>query len=231
MDVLLGRNAYIQFKDGEDWKDFGCADNMVYRMETELISTMSEDSGIWDDFEGQTNSYSIDLSGLVPINTEHFTTFDLLSYQKDMLAIDFRIFYEDTTSVAVNGIYGTAIVQTGSISAGTQFVNGVFTLKGKGEATIGIPPTCTAEISDYTVDRNGMLLTYTVAIQELVSGTVPRYDYRLDGGSIQTAHSTGWQINVADTASPYGAHVLEIWPVCENGAYGEKTTYNFTTTL
>jgi hypothetical protein len=229
MEVITGKNAFIEFKQDEEWKLFGCADNLTYAMATELVNTVTEGSGVWDDFEGQSQGYTIDLSGLVPVNEPGmFTAWDLLNHQKQMVGIEFNIVFENAANEIITQIYGLAIVQTGSLAApAVGFLGSSFSLRGKGEPTIGIMPVCLAEISDITVTREALGFDYHVAIDELVEGTVPQFDYRLDSGPIDTAFDTGWEINVGF----YGDHVLEIWPVCENGARGVKYTYNFTTTI
>lgn len=229
MEVLTGKNAFIEFKQDEEWKLFACADNLLYTMATELVSTVTEASGVWDDFEGQSQGFSIELSGLVPFNEPtRFTAWDLMHHQKQMVGIEFRIVFLNAANDLVTHIYGLAIVQTSTLTGpAVGFLGSSFSLRGKGEPTIGIMPVCLAEISDFTVTRQALGFKYDVVIDELVEGTVPQYDYRLDSGPIDTAFDTGWEIDVGF----YGDHILEIWPVCENGAKGIKTTYPFTTTI
>lgn len=235
MTAIQGKNAVIEFltavdEDGEGvYKTFACASTLNYRMATDLVETTTETSGIWKDYEGQANGYEIDLGGLIPYgDPDAFTVWDLLEVQKQMVGIEYAITFTDNNGGVLKQIFGLAMVRDSNLtSEATGFVNSSFTMVGKGEPQIGIVPTCDKEITSYEVTRDALGFGYHVKIFTLNSGSVPQYQYRLDGGAIQTSFDTGWPINVG----MYGDHVLEIWPVCENGARGVKTTENISTTI
>jgi hypothetical protein len=233
MEVLLGRDALLQFEKEGEYVDYACCESFEVSFSTETKSVKTLGDGQWARERAQKHSCSITASGVIRIDdTTKVNGFDLYEYQRQGAHVAFRaIFKENDSSTVYTMIYGYALVVSSTFSAPVDFVNHSIEMRVMGEPTVGIMPTCSAEISDYTVDREGITFVYQVAIQELVSGTVPTYVYALDGGAPQTATSTGWSFSVAGTASPYGDHVLEIWPVCENGALGVKETYNFTHTL
>lgn len=236
---LYGKNAFIQILKDEDYLLFGCATDLTFSMKTEVVNVATVGTGHWDDWVGDSNGYTIDLRGLTyaPDEAGFYTSWDLLEAQKQMVHVEYLIVFENAESEVLMNIYGTALVTDGNLQAGVEFVNSGFSLIGKGEPTIGIQPTCAAEIGgdeggNYTVDQDVLAYhKYHVAILELISGgSVPSYDYRIDGGAMQTALSTGWHFSVADRPNAgIGNHVLEIWPVCENGARGIKTIYPFST--
>jgi hypothetical protein len=232
MDTLLGRDAILEFEKEGEYVAYACCETfeVVFTTETKSVKTIGD--GQWDQTRAQRHSCTITASGIIRYDdTSLVNGFDLYEYQRQGVAVPFRATFAQADGETYTMIYGNALIVSSTFSAPIDFVNHSFEMRVLGEPTVGIMPTCTAEISDYTVTRNGILLTYSVAVLELVTGTVPSYEWALDGGAPGTALSTGWQINVADTASPYGAHVLEIWPVCSNGVRGVKTTHNFTTTL
>jgi hypothetical protein len=233
-EVLLGNDALLYFADGDgNWWPYACCESFEVSVTSTTKSVKTVGDGIWGRERTQRLDYTVTASGIIRYDTEDaFNNFDLLEYQIGSDGIEWKAVYKQMDhSTEFTMLYGTILITETSFAAPQDFVNGSFSARGVGELGVGIMPTCTAEISDMTVTRNGILLTYSVVIEELVSGTVPSYEWQLDGGGVGTALSTGWQINVADTGTPYGPHVLEIWPVCSNGIRGVKWTENFTTTL
>jgi hypothetical protein len=233
MNVILGRDAYIEFYKEDAYRPFICCESVEISVSTETKNVKTIGDGIWARKRGQRNSYTITVSGIVPYGEADVTAFDLLEYQMQMTGILYRIVFKQQDGTTLTMITGECLVTATTLTAPVDFLNASLTFEGVGPFELGIPPTCTAEISDYTVTQDGSFWNiYHVAILELVSGTVPRYDYRIDEEEELTALSTGFTFNVAGIGgSGLGAHVLEIWPVCSNGIKGVKTTHNFTTSL
>lgn len=231
---LLGRNAFIQFFKDDQYLLFGCATNLSYKMHTDVVETGTVGTGYWRDVEGDGNSYTIDLSGLTVFDeTGYFTSGDLADAQKQMVGVEFRIVFNDASGGLLKHIFGTALVVDCDLSAGVEFVNSSFSLIGKGEPFIGIQPTCTAEIAeaDVTIEPREFGFIHDVEVLNVTVEVAASYDYRLDGGAIQTSFAPTFTVNAADGGSPYGDHVLEVWPVCGNGVRGIKATKNFTVSL
>lgn len=240
MEVFHGIDAVLFFKKSEEWVPFGCAENVEVNINTETISVKTIGDGQWATSRAQGYNYSVSCSGVVRYDDPdtHHHIFDSIEYQVSGTHIEWLMTFKENDKTTVNtALRGFALITQINVAAPNDFVNSSLEMEGKGELLRGLPPVCLAQIgpvhgSDYTVTRRQFGFIYDVAILELVdpSITVTQYHYRVDGGPIETAQSTGWHFSVAD-GSPYGAHVLEIWPVCENGVDGVKTTHNFETTL
>jgi hypothetical protein len=233
MEVLHGIDAVLFFRKNEEWVPYGCAENVEVVVTTEYISVKTIGDGQWDTTRAQKYNYTVSCSGIAQYDDEdnRQNAFDLLEYQVSGTHVEWHIsFKQNDKTTEFTQLRGYALITSTNISAPVDFVNTSLEMRGKGELLRGAPPSCTAEIDDYTVERRELGFIYDVEILELVSGTVPSYHWRLDGGAINTALSTGWSFSVAEVGG-YGDHVLEIWPVCDNGVEGVKTTHNFSTTL
>lgn len=230
MNVILGKDVIIQFYKEEEYRNFVCAENITFRGQTETKSVKTIGDGIWARPRLQSNSYTIEVTGIIPYDEpDQVTAFDLTEYWKQGVGINYQMIFNDQTGETYTAIYGVALVTNCEVSGPADFAGASFTLQGIGEPIIGVPPTCESAIVNYTLTRQGLTFIYRVAILSVTTGSVPRYDWRLDGGSINTSFDTGWPINVSSTSSYlYGTHTLEIWPVCENGARGTKLTRQFT---
>lgn len=236
MEVLHGIDALLYFKNGEgDWLLYGCCETFEVSISTETKSVKTIGDGTNKRSRRQVIGYSVSASGIIRYDdpTGTFNNFDLLEYQMQGVDIEWKAAYPENDGTEFTYLYGTLLITNTTITAPNDFVNGSFEAEGQGELLRGIPPSCSAEINDYTVTQDDFSYAlYSVAILTLVSGTVPQYHYRIDGGPIDTALSTGWSFNVAGLpGAGLGDHVLEIWPVCDNGIEGVKTTHNFTTSL
>jgi hypothetical protein len=233
MNVIHGRDAYIEFYKNDEYRPFICCESVEISVSTETKQVKTVGDGIWSRVRGQKNSYSITVSGIVPYGEDDVNAFDLLEYQMSMTGILYRMIFKQNDGTTLTMITGEVLVTGTTLTSPVDFLNASLTFQGVGPFELGIPPSCSAEISDYDVEQDEFSYAlYHVAINSLVSGTVPRYDYSIDGGEDQTALSTGWTFNVSGLpGAGLGDHVLEIWPVCANGVKGVKETYNFTTSF
>lgn len=230
MDVIRGINAYINFSRGEEFPKFACAENVAFEGENEMKSVKTVGDGPYRRFRRQSLTYTVSVDGLIPIDEPNYiTAWDLLEYWKQGIPLSFQIVFERDDNSQITMIRGDVFVVKPSITGPMDFAGGSFTLQGSGEPLFGLPPVCLSEITSYTLTRQGLTFIYSVKIFAVTTGSVPRYDWRLDNGPINTSLDTGWPVNVATQSSfIYGSHKLEIWPVCDNGAYGTKLIRNFT---
>lgn len=231
---LLGKMAFIQFLKNDEYQLFACATDLSFKLHTDTVEVGTVGTGYWKDFEGDDNSYTIDLSGLTLFEEDgFFTSFDLIESQKQMVGLDYKIVFTNAANDVLTQIYGKALAVEGNLQAGLEFVNSAFTLVGKGEPIIGIMPTCLATIdaADVTITPPDFGFLYDVVVDNVTVEAATSYDYRLDGGAIQTSFTPSFKVNVADGTSPYGDHVLEVWAVCANGIRGVKATKNFTVSI
>jgi hypothetical protein len=233
MNVIHGRDAYIEFYKNDEYRPFICCESVEISVSTETKNVKTIGDGIWTRSKGQRNSYTLTVSGIVPYGEADVTALDLLEYQMQMTSILFRMVFKQNDGTTLTMIMGECLVTGTTLTSPVDFLNASLSFQGVGPFELGIPPTCTAEIVSYTVTQDASFWNiYHVSIFSVTTGSVPRYDYRIDEEEELTALDSGFTFNVAGIGgSGLGAHVLEIWPVCSNGIKGTKTTYNFTTSL
>lgn len=235
MEALHGIDGVLFFKKNEEWVVFGCCENVECVVNTETVSVKTIGDGMWDTHRAQKHAYTVSCSGIVQYDDEdnRVNHFDLLEYQVQGVHIEWYIsFKQNDKTTEYTQLRGQALVVNTNIAAPNDFVNSSVELKGKGNLLRGAPPTCDAEIPDvegdsWTLEREALGFIYHMAVLEVSTGSVPAYDWRLDGGAMNTALSSGWSFS----SGGYGSHVLEIWPRCDNGVQGVKLTINFETTL
>lgn len=235
MTPIRGKNAYIEFDIG-GFKKFGCAQTVSADGEAELRSVKTKGDGRHRRFRQYSTQYSISLSGLMVFDDPNMANaIDLAGNWKAGTSIAYRIYFDDDSG-HISGLYGEVLVENFSLSGDTKFGRASFTFRGQGELNIGLPPTCTKAIAPngYTFTRQGLTSIYKVQVNTLTSGASPvgRYDFRIDGGEIDSRQSNIFNINVAEYVPLFfGTHKLELWPVCDNGVRGSKTERNFTITI
>lgn len=236
MEALHGIDGVLFFKKNGNWTVFGCCETVEVTVNSELISIKTIGDGTWDRSAEDGKNYTLSCSGIIQYDDEpnRVNHFDLLELQAQGLELEWYIsFKQNDKTTELTSLWGTALVVTSTVSAPNDFVNSSFEFRGQGELNRGAPPICTKKIlsNGYTVLRIGLTFRYKVTITALNSAMVYHYEYRVDGGDSITVLNNIWTIDLTEVLSrplPYGSHVLEIWPVCENGIRGEKTTRNFT---
>lgn len=227
MQVILGKNVWIEFYKEGDYRFFGCAENVEFNQQTATKSTRTLTSGYWANPRAQSNSYSISLTGLLPEDTSTYSTpLDLMEYQRQMVPIEFRIIFENEDGTEYHQIRGLALITDGQLTGPVDFAGSSFTMVGVGEPLFGAPPSCSIEIFDFEVIHDNAFIYEARVLGEL-NGPALRYDWSLDGGAEDTAMSTGWFM----TITTLGDHQLRVWPICANGARGTQLTYDFTLPL
>jgi hypothetical protein len=223
MQPILGKNAIIEFKKEGNYVPFVCATSISINVSREKKSVKTIGDGINRRYRTQSIGYTISLSGLIPYDDDiDMTAFDLLPYLQSAVDIEYQIIFQKIDGTTYKLIKGVAGIDSMNFEAPTDFVRGSIEMTGNGPYVI----TDIEDVCDKVIRRASFSVTSNVlhvGIISLNSGTVPRYDYRIDGGAINTSLFTGWPVNLN---SPTG-HIIEIWPVCENGIYGTKYTYTF----
>lgn len=232
MNVILGKDVVIEFYKEGDYRGFLCADNVEYNLAMETISVRTLGSGHYKEYRGQSISYSITLTGLIPVDlSAGVTAFDLIEYTKQMVDIEYRMIFRSENGNEVTQLRGKGLVVESSVTGPADFAGASFTIQGNGEPLFGPPPSCNIQIFDKLLTHHAGFI-YKMAILGEYNGPAIRYDWSLDGGAVNTALSTGWFFNLLDSPRPQlGPHTIDIWPVCDNGVQGQKLTINFNVPL
>lgn len=236
MEVLNGIDALLYFKNGDgNYLLYGCCETFEVNINTETKSVKTIGDGTCARSRRQEISYSVSASGIIRIDDPSgtFNNFDLLEYQMQGVDIEWRAIYKKNDhSTAYTYLYGTMLIVQTSIVAPADFVNGSFEAEGQGELLRGVPPSCSSAITDYTFAQFGLSYAFYKMTVNTVSGSPTSYQWRVDGGAIDTSLDNEWFVNVISLpAAGIGAHTLEVWPVCANGILGTLQTVPFTTTL
>jgi hypothetical protein len=236
MEVLHGIDGVLFFKKNEDWVVFGCAESVEADVTTETISVKTIGDGLWSTTRPQRHSYTLSCSGVVQYtdpDNQH-NVFDSLEYQIAGTHIEWYIsFKQNDKTTEYTQLRGFALVKHCNIAAPNDFVNCSVELEGKGELLRGAPPTCSLAITDYTFEQFGVSYANNkMTVNTVTGGAAASFQWRVDGGALDTSTAPEWFVNVITLPSAgIGDHVLEVWPVCDNGIAGALTTIEFTTSI
>lgn len=217
----------IYFRHNGEYLAYACSQDVFLdaTLETKSVKTIGD--GPNEKVRGQKKSKQITLSGLVLIDEDVPTSFDLLSYHENMTDIEFRLVFEDTDTGNIKVIEGVALpinINTGGGSSG--FATGNITLQVNGEVDIREDlETCDLEVTSFIIDSNGPiedtgLSSYDITPAITGDGELLRYEYAIDGGGrLLGGYSSPFNIAIAP-----GSYQLTIWPVCTNGLDGTPVT-------
>lgn len=236
MEVLFGIDAVLFFKKNEVWTPVGCAENFEIRVDTETKSVKTVGDGQWSTTRAQKHAYSVSCSGLWQYDggDDKTTQDDIMAYQVAGTHIEWYVsFKKNDKTTQYTEFGGFLLIKNTTTAAPNDFVNVSFEGEGKGALRIGPPPSCSLAITDYDFAQTGPSYAfYTVTINTVTGGTAPLFHYRVDGGAMDSSTAYEWYVNVISLpGAGLRPHVLEIWPVCDNGIDGVKTTINFTTSF
>lgn len=237
---VLGTDVIIKFVKNDNYITYGCATNIEITYNLETKSTKTVGDGAWSRVRGQKISATINLSGVIAIDQNTPTAFDLLEYLKNMTDVAYSIsFIDDAGGLMM--IDGNALPTTVRLSGGSDgFATGDITLENNGDPAYispvnpptpnpGNPNTCVADIENAHTD---IVFAPTarryVYIDSMVNGSasISRWDYSIDGGGVLTAFTDGiiptsWRL---PDSTVFGTHTLTITPICDNGFPGTPFT-------
>jgi hypothetical protein len=245
-DPVLGTDVLIQFLKGSGYINYACASevSIEYSMETKSVKTVGD--GVWRRKRGQSLGSVINLSGVIVIDANIVTAFDLLDHFKNMVDIAYKIIFQDHSG-GLKVIQGNALPANVNLGGGSEgFGTGEITLECNGDPNYITPVNpsnpgppnpnvCVAEIEtahvETIIDPVPFSRKYAF-VDTMVAGsaTISRWDWTFDGGGAQTKFSSGSlpvRILLPVSASVPGAHTVVITPICDNGFSGTPFTLNF----
>lgn len=246
--IVQGKNCVFQVNFGEGYKTLVCAKSFGVTISTTLKEITSRGSGVHEEYDYDSLSYKISLSGLikaVDLNDDPIF-FDLAQYQKGFLPLEYKAIFTDNNSV-VKQIRGTAIVQTSAFNASAgQLADTTVELQGSGEYFIESDSGggCSnsileIQINDLDPMEEGATVAFTYEADltiTIISLNNPaleifKYDWEIDSNgrnSVYTDGSLPYTFPTFDMDSvTVGTHVLTIYPVCtDSGIDGSSFTVN-----
>lgn len=225
--VVQGSDCLFELNTGGGYLPFVCAKSFSISLNTETVEITSPEDGYYKDFDYDSLSYSIELSGLMQLTDDgNIRIFDLQELQMGFVEVLWRAIFEDADG-ATKVCMGTALITaTGlNVQAGAM-VDTPISLIGKGAYNLtDTTEVCEAEIGtglfDISVSNDGGgVVTITI---NSVTGSPVRYDYTVDGGPVDSAFSNSWSV----TGLADGPHTMLITPICANGVGGTVRTLDF----
>lgn len=245
--IVQGKNCVFQVNFGEGYKTLVCAKSFGVTITTTLKETTSRGSGVHEEYDYDSLSYRISLSGLIKAVDldDDPIFFDLADYQKGFLPVEFRAIFTDNNAV-VKRFRGTAIIQTSAFNASAgQLADSTVDMQGTGEYFIDNDSGggCTNSVSSIVLNgltlSNGanVVITYAadlnITIISLANDEVEifKYDWEIDSNgrnSVYTDGSLPYTFPTFDMDDiTVGDHVLTIYPVCtDTGIDGGTFTVN-----
>jgi hypothetical protein len=244
-DPVLGTDVIIQFLKNGNYVNYGCATNIEiqYTMETKGTKTIGD--GVWRRKRGQNLGAVINLTGVIVIDANKPTVFDLLNYLKSLADVQYRLRFTDNGGGVVV-IDGDALPTAVSISGGIDgYGTGDITLDCNGDPDYitpipdpddpdpdpDNPNECIAEIASASSGTNSFPASRYVTIESMVPGSAPiqRWDYKIDGGGTLTAFTDQFMPVSFTIPLAYlsGSHTVEVTPICENGFPGVPYTFTY----
>jgi predicted secreted protein len=225
--VVQGTGCLFELNTGGGFLPYACAKGFNISLNTETVEITSPVDGVWKDFDYDSLSYTIELSGLMKIpDDSDVKAFDIMGLQMGFTEALWRAIFDDGNG-NVKVCTGTVIITNTSLNvqAGSM-VDVPISLLGKGPYTIGdTTEICEAEIGtglfDVTVAlEGGGGVTITI---NSVTGSPTRYDWSVDGGAENSSFTNSWFIGGLSD----GPHTLVIYPVCANGVKGVQRIVDF----
>lgn len=235
MDVVLASDVtMLIYKDG-DFLPFVCATDLSIDTTMEVKEVRTIGDGKWKKPRGQSLSYTISLSGLITLVGGDPTAFTVMEYMRQMVALEYRIIWDDPANNLQKVIQGVALPVSGRLPSGAEgFANCNFEFRGDGEYTISDSTvTCSATIDGVSVGPKFFDPPPPHEIQISFSGAssnTMRIEYAIDGGGREAFINDGVPNGFIPVNGYYpGDHVLTVWPICENGEDGIPIIIPFST--
>jgi hypothetical protein len=149
---VQGKDALMFFNLDGTFKEFGCAENITVDSIAEIIETSTVGSGTDRDFDYQSKTKNISLTGLV-LNDDPtmITVWDLYNQQENFLTTNFRIVFTDTAG-NIKTMAGSVIFPQITWSADqTDLASSTITMQTTGGITLSddaVVPIITIEVVD-----------------------------------------------------------------------------------
>lgn len=227
--VVQGTDCLFELNTGGGYLPFVCAKSFNLSLNTETVEITSPIDGYWKDFDYDSLSYQIELSGLLSLASDgNIRTFDLMELQMGFVEVLWRAIFEDAdgnTKVCT----GTALVNSTSLSVSAgSMVDTPISLVGKGPYTVGdTTEICEAAIGTGPLDLvifPGMSPNHMEVNVNATTGGPMGFDWSIDGGPVNTTFAFNWGTG---ELTP-GSHTIQIWAICVNGIRGAVRVEDFT---
>jgi len=225
-NAILSKDFTIEFFKDEEWKFFGCATDLQFGKSVEPKETKTLGDGKNKDYEGQSISRTINISGVTTIDESEFTHFDLDEYCEQMVKVPFRIIAEAPDG-QLEVTIGLALIVENNMSGGADgHATGDCTLLVCGP----IVRTNSLSTCDLSIDAFATSFyapgegfnRYRVDVTLGGSDTWLRYEFSIDGG--------GWLVGIGGDSTFFyidiaaGTYDITVRPICESGVEGTEST-------
>lgn len=165
-EYINGKDCLFSILDGDSYIPYICAKEVSIATTAALVETLTVGAGVWNKPAYQSLSYTIQLSGVLVLNsTTGFTGFDFLANQTNFVNVNWQLQFIDTAGVTKTA-RGQSVIESVAftLSAG-QLAADAISLPGYGSFTlIDGDYDCGAEITDIDWVEAGLDVTITMAV-------------------------------------------------------------------
>lgn len=154
MKPVQGKNAVIYAKAalGDEYRPFGCVQEVRLPIDTEMLETTTVDSGYWRTYQPRINGWKISFGGVLLLRdlaTSRYFALDLITEQVRLSGLFFKIIFTDDDGYSRNwtgfGFIPLAEIfkTSGSLSkwSGEVLGSGPFVLDDPAADPVQIDPT------------------------------------------------------------------------------------------
>lgn len=221
-DPVKGSDVLLQIYKSGQYCDFICATDISIEFKTDLQSVKTIGDGYWQRYRTQSLGYTIKLSGLVNINANEPTAWDMLDYEMNMTEFQYRMTFTDNTG-SLKAIFGYGTIESSVLSGGVDgFAKGEFTIFGNGSISISDSAVaCNVSVTNITLGyvSESYINAY---ITTSGSGTLDHLEYTFGGGSRLSSNSS--VIQLTNPPLNGASQVLVVYPICGGGYEGTSGT-------
>lgn len=226
-NTISGRDAVLYFFKN-DWLEYFCSTDISLTITASTVPVKGPGDGVWQSFDYQDLTYSINLSGVLKFDSANFDGFDLIDNVLNFTTVPYKISFTDDAA-NIKSFEGNVLINSTVLSwSSSDFVKDDFTLIGNGkikyyDGLIACPTSIdTLSISGQTGGSGTVGITYTY------TGPVYQVKYRIDGKGNYSNALLGAAISIASL--PVGAHTIEMIPICLNKYEGVGHSQSFNVT-
>lgn len=179
-----GKNVILSIYNGGSYVPVGCATNCTIQVDTELIPTTTNDSGVYRTFIPRFNEWEVTCDGVTILEgASNYLPLDTLTEQIRQSGIDLQVEFTDPDGTTKT-FEGFAYIYTTNIdSLYGDFSNFSFSAKGSGAFTIDTV-TSPSYTGGMTIEFTGDGVTTAFSDADLINrtlhlGFVDHYEWKI----------------------------------------------------
>lgn len=234
-EVILGHDVIIDFYKVDGYYPGVCAENVNMSKTAVHKSVKTIGDGVNAAYRLQSKGYTFTIDGIIPYDdVVNVTAFDLLDRYENMLAVLFRMTWQQPGGVYIKAIYGSAYITELTFSGPNDFA-------GASASFLGTGPTqnysgltaCDAVIGTLVLNsQTDLTATFGYSLTTLAT----RFDYIIKQGAFIIAADSIFSPAlpsgsfVVGGLTSNGSQTIEVTPICASGFSGAMNSLTYTKT-